>query len=171
MASALIALLIIPSTLALRIDWRPLPHVHVDRASALRTAVAAGSSLLLPSASQAVIGLPPGGPANPRVAASIDSWAAVPVWPAWPTPTSPFGGRVRPITPDPYDADPFLLLAHHKHSFSPGDPLRGPFRTIGGALGLPYVGEEGFKLHPHRGIDIFTIVLDGSDGFRRARSV
>jgi len=62
-------------------------------------------------------------------------------------------------------ADPFLLLAHHRHSFSPGDPFRGPFKTVGGALGLPYVGDEGFKLHPHRGIDIWTIVLDGSDGF------
>jgi hypothetical protein len=52
------------------------------------------------------------------------------------------GGRVRPIAPDPVAADPFLLLAHHRHSFSPGDPLRAPFRAIGGALGLPYVGDE-----------------------------
>ena len=65
----------------------------------------------------------------------------------------------------------FLLLAHHRHSFSPGDPLRGPFRAVGGALGLPYVGDEGFKQHPHRGIDIWTIVLDGSDGFRHRDSL
>jgi len=55
---------------------------------------------------------------------------------------SQLGGRVRPIAPDPVAADPFLLLAHHRHSFSPGDPLRAPFRAIGGALGLPYVGDE-----------------------------
>ena len=141
---------------------------HVDRAAAVRTAVAAGSALILPPPAARAAGLPPG-PANPRVAASIDSWAAIPVWPAWPTPSSPTGGRVRPVTPDPYAANPFLLLAHHKHSFSPGDPIRGPFKTIGEALGLPYVGDEGFKLHPHRGIDIFTIVLHGSDGFRHTR--
>lgn len=76
-----------------------------------------------------------------------------------------------PISPDPSIADPFLLLAHHKHSFTPGDPLRGPFRAVGGALGLPYVGDEGFKMHPHRGIDILTYVLDGSDGFRHRDSL
>lgn len=78
---------------------------------------------------------------------------------------------MRPIAPDPAAADPFLLLAHHRHSFSPLDPLRAPFRAVGGALGLPYVGDEGFALHPHRGIDIWTIVLDGSDGFRHKDSL
>ena len=72
---------------------------------------------------------------------------------------------------DPSLTDPFLLLAHHKHSFTPGDPLRGPFKAVGGALGLPYVGDEGFALHPHRGIDILTYVLDGSDGFRHRDSL
>ena len=149
------------------IEWRSLPHV--DRASALKTAAAAafGGAPALARA----FDMPPGRPAAPRTAAAIDSWGAIPVWPAWPTPTSPIGGRVRPIMPDPKLADPFLLLAHHRHSFSPNDPLRGPFRTVGGALGLPYVGEEGFKLHPHRGLDIFTIVLDGSDGFRHRDSL
>ena len=163
--------LLFASSLALRVEWRPLPHI--DRAAVVRTAATAivGGSLLLPSTSKGSADLPRGGPAQPRAAMAIDAWAAIPVWPVWPTPTSPTGGRVRPITPDPRVADPFLLLAHHKHSFSPGDPLRGPFRAIGGALGLPYVGDEGFKLHPHRGIDIFTIVLDGSDGFRHRDSL
>ena len=135
------------------LGWLPLPHV--DRASAIKTAAGLATALALPST-----------PVIPRSAAAIDEWPAIPVWPVWPTPASPMGGRVRPISPDPSVADPFLLVAHHRHSFTPGDPLRGPFRSIGGALGLPYVGDEGFKLHPHRGIDIWTYVLDGSDGFR-----
>ena len=36
---------------------------------------------------------------------------------------------------------------------------------VGKALGLPYVDVEGFSMHPHRGIDIWTYILDGSDGF------
>jgi redox-sensitive bicupin YhaK (pirin superfamily) len=147
------------------IDWRALPHI--DRGQVVRSAAAAVFAPALVTRAA----VPPGGPVQPRSAASIDAWAAIPVWPAWPTPTSPTGGRVRPITPDPALADPFLLLAHHRHSFSPNDPLRGPFREVGGALGLPYVGDEGFKLHPHRGIDIWTIVLDGSDGFRHRDSL
>lgn len=67
--------------------------------------------------------------------------------------------------------DPFLLLAHHKHWFDPQDPLRGPFKAVGKALGLPYVDVEGFKLHPHRGLDILTYILDGSDGFRHRDSL
>lgn len=147
-----------------KVLWRPLPHFN--RATAIKTITAAtlasGGQLIFPRPASALA---------PRSAQSIESWAAIPVWPAWPTPTSPTGGRVRPISPNPAAADPFLLLAHHRHSFSPGDPLRGPFRAVGGALGLPYVGEEGFKLHPHRGIDIWTIVLDGSDGFRHRDSL
>ena len=34
------------------------------------------------------------------------------------------------------NADPFLLVAHHKHWFDPRDPLRGPFRAFGKATGL-----------------------------------
>mmetsp|Transcript_32239 Transcript_32239/g.82149 ORF Transcript_32239/g.82149 Transcript_32239/m.82149 type:complete len:329 (-) Transcript_32239:162-1148(-) len=102
---------------------------------------------------------------KPRTALTVDEWPAIPVWPTW------GGGRVIPMSFDPSLADPFLLLAHHKHSFSPGDPLRGPFKAVGGALGLPYVGDEGFAMHPHRGIDILTYVLDGSDGFRHRDSL
>jgi hypothetical protein len=145
---------------------------RVDRAQAIRTAAAA----VLGGTGGAKIGraLPlvmRSGPAAPRSVASIDSWTALPVWPVWPTPDSPTGGRVRPISPNPVAADPFLLLAHHRHSFSPWDPLRAPFKAVGGALGLPYVGDEGFAIHPHRGIDIWTIVLDGSDGFKHKDSL
>ena len=41
----------------------------------------------------------------------------------------------------------------------------------GKALGLPYVDVEGFSMHPHRGFDILTYVLDGSDGFRHRDSL
>jgi redox-sensitive bicupin YhaK (pirin superfamily) len=92
-----------------------------------------------------------------RSVASIQSHLAIPVWPSW------GGGRVVPISLE--GDDPFLLLAHHKHWFDPKDPLRKPFKEAGKALGLPYVDVEGFALHPHRGLDILTYVLDGSDGF------
>ena len=69
------------------------------------------------------------------------------------------------------NADPFLLVAHHKHWFDPRDPLRGPFRAFGKATGLPYIDVEGFSMHPHRGFDILTYILDGSDGFRHRDSL
>jgi hypothetical protein len=147
--------------------WSALPHV--DRKQAIRIAVttALTGNVLNSDEVLAVFNVAEGiGSVRPRSASSIDGWAAIPVWPSWPTPTSPTGGRVRPIALSSISADPFLLLAHHRHSFSPNDPLRMPFKAVGGALGLPYVGDEGFALHPHRGLDIWTIVLDGSDGFR-----
>jgi redox-sensitive bicupin YhaK (pirin superfamily) len=67
--------------------------------------------------------------------------------------------------------EPFLLLAHHDHWFDPRDPLRKPFKAVGKALGLPYVDVEGFSMHPHRGFDILTYVLDGSDGFQHRDSL
>jgi len=41
----------------------------------------------------------------------------------------------------------------------------------GKALGLPYVDVEGFSMHPHRGFDILTYILDGSDGFKHRDSL
>ena len=35
----------------------------------------------------------------------------------------------------------------------------------------PYIDVEGFSMHPHRGFDILTYVLDGSDGFRHRDSL
>ena len=152
----------LPIACLLSIGWRPLPHPstrHMDRQRFLHAAgaLSLGGGVPAALASPSLV--------VPRTAASVDSWPAIPVWPTW------GGGRVVPISPDPAVADPFLLLAHHKHSFTPGDPLRGPFKAVGGALGLPYVGDEGFKLHPHRGIDILTYILDGSDGFRHTDSL
>ena len=93
-----------------------------------------------------------------RRAGDIQQWPRIPVWPSW------AGGRVIPMGLP--NADPFLLVAHHKHWFDPRDPLRGPFRAFGKATGLPYIDVEGFSMHPHRGFDILTYILDGSDGFR-----
>ena len=155
-AQPLIAALTMKPTSPTR--WRPLPHVM-------------SRQHLLTIAGLATVHLPLQRPAlaahdtRPRSVLAVDRWPAIPVWPTW------GGGRVVPMSFDPSLTDPFLLLAHHKHSFSPGDPLRGPFKAVGGALGLPYVGDEGFAMHPHRGIDILTYVLDGSDGFRHRDSL
>lgn len=136
--------------------WRSLPHT-IGRQQLLAVTGLAAVHLPLQYAVAA--------DRKPRTALAVDEWPAIPVWPSW------GGGRVVPMSFDPSLADPFLLLAHHKHSFSPCDPLRGPFKAVGGALGLPYVGDEGFAMHPHRGIDILTYVLDGSDGFRHRDSL
>lgn len=62
------------------------------------------------------------------------------------------GGRVIPITLHDYDVSPFLLLAHHVHSFTPLDPIRAATTLV-----LP----EGFPAHPHSGFNTITITLDG----------
>ena len=106
----------------------------------------------------------------PRSVYNVQSHGSIPVWPSW------GGGRVIPINfmgggdteTEVQSAilhDPFLLLAHHDHWFDPNDPLRKPFQKFGQITGLPYIDVEGFSLHPHRGFDIWTYILDGSDGF------
>jgi len=100
-----------------------------------------------------------------RSVVSAEKHPSIPVWPTW------GGGSVVPVPLGAPLQDPFLLLAHHDHWFDPRDPLRGPFRAVGKALGLPYVDVEGFSMHPHRGFDILTYVLDGSDGFRHRDSL
>mmetsp|Transcript_17708 Transcript_17708/g.26591 ORF Transcript_17708/g.26591 Transcript_17708/m.26591 type:complete len:359 (-) Transcript_17708:98-1174(-) len=62
------------------------------------------------------------------------------------------GGRVCPMMLDTIEADPFVLLVHHRHSFKPWDPLRPLSNLV-----LP----EGFPSHPHRGLETATITLRG----------
>lgn len=63
-----------------------------------------------------------------------------------------FGGRVAPMSLEGDDADPFVLLVHHRHRFSPWDPLRPLLRLL-----IP----EGFPAHPHRGFETVTMTIDG----------
>ena len=72
---------------------------------------------------------------------SIHQPMKLPVWPVWSgviaqcfdwlkapqiseAITSSIGGRVVPISLSNLDVSPFLLLAHHSHSFTPLDPVR-----------------------------------------------
>jgi redox-sensitive bicupin YhaK (pirin superfamily) len=137
----------------------------VERREALVTGAALASASLSLLAANAYPASSFDALTSPRSAVSVDSHAAIPVWPSW------AGGRVIPMSLGGALQDPFLLLAHHDHWFDPKDPLRQPFKAVGKALGLPYVDVEGFKMHPHRGFDIWTYVLDGSDGFRHRDSL
>ena len=157
MTPLILLLLAVAQTAALSQSWLKLPVINPgtftrrDAASAA-AAVSAGAAASPAAASGA------SKTASSRRAGDIQQWPRIPVWPSW------AGGRVIPMGLP--NADPFLLVAHHKHWFDPRDPLRGPFRAFGKATGLPYIDVEGFSMHPHRGFDILTYVLDGSDGFR-----
>lgn len=62
------------------------------------------------------------------------------------------GGRVVPMTLGNYDLSPFLLLAHHCHSFTPYDPIRKLSSLV---------LSEGFPAHPHSGFSTVTFCLEG----------
>ena len=106
--------------------WLRLPDVDLNPGTFTRRDVASGAAVsavatpIVASAAQKTAS---------RRAGDIQQWPRIPVWPSW------AGGRVIPMGLP--NADPFLLVAHHKHWFDPRDPLRGPFRAFGKATGLP----------------------------------
>ena len=65
---------------------------------------------------------------------------------------SKVGGRVVPIQMGGGGSSPFLLLAHHQHSFTPLDPIRKITELL-----LP----EGFPAHPHSGFSTLTYTVEG----------
>ena len=71
------------------------------------------------------------------------------------------GGRVIPATSFKHTMSPFLLLAHHTHSFTPFDPTR---------LLVNMIQPEGFPAHPHAGFHTVTITMEGSGGLRHRDS-
>jgi redox-sensitive bicupin YhaK (pirin superfamily) len=75
---------------------------------------------------------------------------------------SKLGGRVVPMDLSNANVSPFLLLAHHSHSFMPLDPFR---------LATTFFLPEGFPAHPHSGFDTVTYCIDGGLRHRDSEAI
>lgn len=101
--------------------------------------------------------------------AQVQPTLKLPVWPIWggvlaqiadwvgakkvsASILSKVGGRVIPMSLSDMKVSPFLLLVHHRHSFTSFDPIRPLTKLL-----LP----EGFPAHPHSGFDTVTYCLQG----------
>lgn len=136
--------------------------------------------LSLPSRKALHVSLRPGG-SLPRSTSGrvpgIERPLKIPVWPVWGGVAAQLaewmgmrrlaasvldgvGGRVVP-TSFGAELSPFLLLAHHTHSFTPFDPTRQIVNLV---------QPEGFPAHPHAGFHTVTITLEGSGGLRHRDS-
>ena len=104
-----------------------------------------------------------------RSVARVEKFARLPVWPVWQGVFLFFaskifgeevaaqwedrlGGRVCPNFFQAEATSPFVLLVHHRHSFSNWDPVKYIQQTF-----FP----EGFPAHPHRGFITVTYCLKG----------
>lgn len=104
-----------------------------------------------------------------RSVARIEKFARLPVWPVWQGVflffaskifgeevaagwENKIGGRVCPNFFTAEATSPFVLLVHHRHSFSNWDPVKYIQQTF-----FP----EGFPSHPHRGFITVTYCLKG----------
>lgn len=114
-----------------------------------------------------------------RGVAQVEKFARLPVWPVWQGVFLFFaskifgeevvagwedflGGRVCPNFFSAEATSPFVLLVHHRHSFSNWDPVRYIQRTF-----FP----EGFPSHPHRGFITVTYCLKGGMIHRDSQGV
>jgi len=112
---------------------------------------------------------PPQASSTQRGVARIEKFARLPVWPVWQGVFLFFaskifgeevaagwenriGGRVCPNFLTAEATSPFVLLVHHRHSFSNWDPVKYIQQTF-----FP----EGFPSHPHRGFITVTYCLKG----------
>ena len=112
---------------------------------------------------------PPQASTTQRGVARIEKFARLPVWPVWQGVflffaskifgeevaagwENSIGGRVCPNFFAAEQTSPFVLLVHHRHSFSNWDPVK-------------YIQQiffpEGFPAHPHRGFITVTYCLKG----------
>ena len=98
----------------------------------------------------------------------VEQFARLPIWPIWSgvllfltsrlssslaaSIEDAIGGRVCPNFFTAEKTSPFVLMVHHRHSFSVLDPIRFIQRTF-----FP----EGFPSHPHRGFVTVTYCLKG----------